>query len=1444
MRRPIRILAIGGALAVLVVVGLSITPLGPWGLARLLAGVGSAYGWRLQIAETGGVLVGTIALDGVQAESEAGDITVSLSQLELSLWDYAVRLRDPQVQVVMASAADTAVAAADTGFAALPIDYIPELVLEGGALELVWPEDSLRVHLAGLEAAYQPVAAGGRLSWTGTAWQVVAADGSPVAGDWSGQAVIAADMIEVEQLTFAAQMDSLDLDASGRAELGWRQGLPIRASLEVGLQAADSLVAQVQVGASGKLQPMDLRATLQGRADGLAVGAVQVAGEISLDSTAVVLDSLEVVGLGGAIVVEGAYHWTPQRLQANWAIDAVELGQLHESVAAGRLGGRGQVDLDWPGQRLAADADLVVQALDALPGGPIDAQLTLSHRLDGDTQIVLQSDRGHLSAQGSSALDGTYELGLEGELDVGQIGGKIQVQGRAVPDELVLQLTARKLALGAGGVGPVKAELAIRQQRFLAIDLGMEDGLAGLQLALDLADQDLDSLAGFVHLLALDRFAPSLAGTVQGTAHAQGGLDLQQLVGRGRFAISDLVYQGWSAGPLDISLEYGEGAALGRLAGRGVIIDLALDAQSAEFDIRAQLEKAQVYQLDTASTDTAVVMELSGRIEAHGALPRLEDIALTVELDDLKAQLDGVEMETLRPLRVRYADQSLDLDTLALQTSAGLVQALGQTRGDSLDLQFGVEDLNLVHWVPAWKGNGFVQGRLGGTVQAPQLAMQLQANNLMLGEQILGDVVGSVDLADSLIVAAQLRQGEGRDGLLRLRAGLPAQTLWRDLDSSAVEAVEVELKAQRLDLAGLLSFALDDSVSGFLGLSGRFSVPVSLMASPLRWRHMRGGIVLDELELEKEGIQLSLPQAAKLQLQEDHIELSDMEMVLQAYNRRTEQWQPAGAVRLAGNIESQRPSHFELSLQQFDLLVLDILQLASMPPGLLDLSLDLQGTAAQPRLQATLDMAMEDYGQVSGRLLASDIQGDAELTWKTPLGDEVLVQGLVPWDWEQRLVDWDQGHLQARSDGLGLLLFLEQLPELEDLDGRVRMDLQVQGLGDSARVQGQIAVENLAVELLDTKPRYVFPGGRLEFDGRRGVLHDFVGGAQKGGGRIELAGFVEMESLADWDYQIKVLAKNLPYRYEEIFTTSGIDIDLALRRTALGPLVQGRVLLDGSQVEPPLIDLSAPPVPPPPPAVQDPLLERTRLDVSVEVRKMQIKNELADLMMAGGVTVYGTFYKPRFQGGLEVAEGKVFIFNQEFEFNKGIIGLDRLQPTYSVLDLAYDPLLLDPSLDLEAEAQVFDTYIQEKRAVVFRLRGTALRPEPVFTAEGLGDMEIFSLLALGSSDSGEGLDGQGLYAAAGQLLLGRQFKRIGLDEFQVLPLSNSALGPAGSLGIRMGKFFKFPLPLWVRYEASTETPSEGEFRVKYNLNTYIVITGTAQSEYGRYGLGLGFDKDF
>ena len=156
----------------------------------------------------------------------------------------------------------------------------------------------------------------------------------------------------------------------------------------------------------------------------------------------------------------------------------------------------------------------------------------------------------------------------------------------------------------------------------------------------------------------------------------------------------------------------------------------------------------------------------------------------------------------------------------------------------------------------------------------------------------------------------------------------------------------------------------------------------------------------------------------------------------------------------------------------------------------------------------------------------------------------------------------------------------------------------------------------------------------------------------------------------------------------------------------------------------------------------------------------------------------------------------------------------------------------------------------EEYEILFQLRGPALEVEPKFVAEGLTDYQTLMLLAFGYRSVGTLSDAKyqgakdALYTTAGQLLVSPQIKKIGLDEFEILP-SGTALGTVGKISVSMGRYFKGPLPLWVHYEAATRAAvPEGQFSVEHRLRSYLTITATAHSKYELYGLGVGLKKKF
>jgi len=104
--------------------------------------------------------------------------------------------------------------------------------------------------------------------------------------------------------------------------------------------------------------------------------------------------------------------------------------------------------------------------------------------------------------------------------------------------------------------------------------------------------------------------------------------------------------------------------------------------------------------------------------------------------------------------------------------------------------------------------------------------------------------------------------------------------------------------------------------------------------------------------------------------------------------------------------------------------------------------------------------------------------------------------------------------------------------------------------------------------------------------------------------------------------------------------------------------------------------------------------------------------------------------------------------------------------------------------------------------------------------------------------------GEVLAVAAGQLLLSRQARKFGLDEFQLLS-SGSVLGATiGKPSLRVGKYIESPLSVWLRYEGLTSRMSTGQLEAEYRITNLLKIDARTNSDRGVYGIGLVLEKDF
>lgn len=1403
--------AVLGAILVLVL----LTPLGPAALARLLArGSGE---WRVAVGESSGGLLFGFSFADLHCQNPALGLDVEIAALAFKPWSWAVEVQAPKLRIEPAAEIDDPVDEAPVDIE-LPISLLPELSVTAGQLDLQLGESALAVR--DWHATYR--ASGdtvGRLVLESSEVQLLEAgvgmrlelDLSP---HWVSNGIL--DVWSVS--------DGLSVETRISFVLGLMSPQPLQVAASAGVRA-DSLEGGLLVELDGALAPLRLAGTLTGEGNLPALSEVSLQGLLYTDGERFALDSLVVALLGGELSGHASYAADSLELQ----LGGVELDMAPLSSVGGQLGFDLTAAADLEYRRYTADLTAQLRDVELRPGERFDMGLQAQHRPTGATRLELQSPLLELTAAGTSDLEGAYDFELLGRLRPAVIldrAAEVALAGWARPDSLALRLRTDHLPGELGvALGSAMAEMQWVDNRYLEVDLRLDRDVLVARAELDFERGRVDTLVVTLDGLALERIVPGLGGSLDARVYGGGGLALAELRLEGHVATTGLAYAGWRSGALGVELGLERGVAHAVMQGTDLRVAAQLDTTQY---LTAEAEFAGPLVRGAADDELA----LKGTLRWSGPLDDLRGAEGRLALDSLLFRQGGWALRNGSPLMIGYRQGALAFENARLLTPVGPLDLTGQVGFDSLAVGLELPDLVLDGLVPDLSARGSGQLQLGGTFARPSGQGFLQLEGMRLDTLALGDAWVRMALGDSLALSAEALAG------VRLDLASPVAPL---LGRGAGRA-RLALVAEGADLGPVLSYALGYPLDARLDLDG--IIDAALGDSSLEWGALSGYVDVRDFQaetlVEGDSLRLGLLSKGEIALHQGRVALDSLVLGMWRYDRDRLAMRPAGRLRLEGEVASSS-SRLGLALEQVDLVFL------GGPEGTADLQAQLSGVTTDPTLAAELTVETEDFGEVFGRFTGNGRGGDWRLNWITLIEDSLVVTGGVPWDFAAGTVALEEGWLEAHSEGIGLFVFADLIADLDHLDGRIGADLRVEGLDSTMAITGRVGVEGLELALLDIEPVYILPDGQLRFDGRQVELVGFSarGEPTRGYRSLELSGQLDLVRLDDPGFDLRLKAEGVVSRYEDIFKADDIDLDLTFAGAASGSKLAGRIRLDQPRSEPTLVVFNAPPVPPPPPALRDDFLENMALAVELDLRDLVLDSELVEIGASGAVEIGGTFYKPLFQGDMAIDEGRIYLLNQQFEFESGRVVFNSLEPTGSILDVAYDPLELDPELDLRATTQVQDIQDDEEYVVTLRLQGRAREVVPQFTSEPPRDFpSIINLLAF-NTVSNQNIDyTTALGTVAGQLLSSR-VERAGLDEFAVLPSSTLVGALPGDPAIRVGKYFSgLPLPLWVRYEALLKEMSSGEVRIEHKLKSFLTITGSAQSEYDRYGLGIGVKKKF
>jgi translocation and assembly module TamB len=276
----------------------------------------------------------------------------------------------------------------------------------------------------------------------------------------------------------------------------------------------------------------------------------------------------------------------------------------------------------------------------------------------------------------------------------------------------------------------------------------------------------------------------------------------------------------------------------------------------------------------------------------------------------------------------------------------------------------------------------------------------------------------------------------------------------------------------------------------------------------------------------------------------------------------------SGLVRLAGTIPSESPGAMTLEvvgLELGDLYGLLQRDTAGVD-GELGVSLEIGGTTRSPTFRGTARLGEGHFREfrapfVQGVLNYAERRLDANLNlWRT--GENILeIEAHLPVDLgltgvKQRRVN---GPLQVRAqaDSVDLGIMEALTPAIRRVQGRLQVDVEVQGTWDAPRLQGSLAIRDGSMSLPGLGVRFGSVTGGAVLQGDSVLLRDVR--ITSGGGDLAVGGAIRLEDLSRPLFALDLRASQfLAMDVRNFLTLTGTG-NLRLRGPLLGATLTGNM---------------------------------------------------------------------------------------------------------------------------------------------------------------------------------------------------------------------------------------------------------------------------------------------
>ncbi|GAB4313738.1 MAG: hypothetical protein Kow0074_00400 [Candidatus Zixiibacteriota bacterium] len=805
--------------------------------------------------------------------------------------------------------------------------------------------------------------------------------------------------------------------------------------------------------------------------------------------------------------------------------------------------------------------------------------------------------------------------------------------------------------------------------------------------------------------------------------------------------------------------------------------------------------------------------DLSGHVSLSGRGLADPELDLALDVDLTPGSFNRIEFDrAIGRMRVTLEDVRFE-DNFILQWGANQFEGNGRVvYDDSLDIFGNVYSDDLSTWrrvigVDSLGGRSSGYVYISGETQDPDLAGRLLSDSLVLEEIV------TRDLAASIYVPKFLTQRKG--------------TITAELGRTTVGTIDVDSAYIRAELdSSALIFDSIMAATPALVIRGRGSFD---------WSHDHKPLLFYPLDLTWEDDEFSVGDTVALFLDSTGIDLD-----LLSVNSTFGYFEATGRYWYNDSID------FILGVEGFPIApvwrrFLPGTELA----GEFGCTGLLQGTVSEPVVELDVEFSSLQYdnfrpGTISGEVFYSGGMLRTERLTLTRRRMEAIFSGVLPLDFSidpprfELLDEPMEGYLTASGEALPVAYFLPET--VEYMRGPFSVSAAMSGTIRSPRFNGNMYLrsgELKAVEIVspieDLNADIVLIQDTIRIERAHGVVRD-----EDREGEVSATGTLRLLSYTTFDYNIDVIGRDVPARFE--FEDYYVETDFDLKVVGVTPpLVRGTItpirVEDRTDFEDELG-----------PGTIDTTVWDWDLAIVMPgnywIHNDQINAELsADMRLLrekGEITYLGT---------AEIIRGQVYLFDKTGRISRGVLSFNNKGEPDPELDIDVTFRIRQPRPDA-----AFATEGTQVEDLNLHVGGTASEPiiDLLDPNTGYTEQDVLLLLTTNSRFDAAGGDltqdpwaDRLRFAATGLLLT--EVQRVAARKLGLETLEISSGGAADNTEVTVGRYFTPSLYLYGTSPIDVGGGQEVGFEYRFNRNIYLE---GSRNRANLYRLNIHFTWDY